>query len=64
MVDVGSVFRLGVVWDEASDCGLWWVLKEVMVVQFLGMGVLYRLWCVWLERCRDCSYVLHKCIAL
>ena len=32
--------------------------KEVLDV-LLSMGVWYRLWCVWLERCRDGTYAVN-----
>ena len=41
-----------------DDCGWLCVLKEVLGVQF-GMGAWYGLWWVWLERCRDGSYVVN-----
>ena len=41
-----------------DHCGWLCVLKEVFGVQF-GMGAWYGLWWVWLERCRDGSYVVN-----
>ena len=41
-----------------DDCGWLWVLKEVFRV-LLSMGAWYRLWWVWLERCRDGSYAVN-----
>ena len=41
-----------------DDCGWLCVLKEVLGVEF-GMGAWYGLWWVWLERCRDGSYVVN-----
>ena len=49
-------WRRGVMVDD--DCGWLCVLKEVFGV-LLSMGAWYRLWWVWLERCRDGSYAVN-----
>ena len=49
-------WRRGVMVDD--DCGWLCVLKEVSGV-LLSMGAWYRLWWVWLERCRDGSYAVN-----
>ncbi len=41
-----------------DDCGWLCVLEEVFGV-LLSMGAWYRLWWVWLERCRDGSYAVN-----
>ena len=43
---------------DGDDCGWLCVLREVLGVQ-LSMGAWYGLWWVWLERCRDSSYVVN-----
>ncbi len=41
-----------------DDCGWLFVSKEVLSVQ-LSVGAWYGLLLVWLERCRDGSYVVN-----
>ena len=47
-------------WGEDGDnCGLIVVCAEesdgCAVFEYRGVGGMYRLWCMWLERCRDGS---------
>ena len=42
---------------NGDDCGWLCVLKEVLGVQS-SMGAWYRLWWVWLERCRNGRYAI------